>query len=134
MGLVERVTVSAAPTTQYQGDKQKREPTGVKVKVKVVGSGASLARFLPVRYPGVSSPESGETTRRLATAAVTLFRPGAVGVGMSTDEAASDEASVRVWLVERTYSDDEQNVIILTYATTDGTRYFRKERVPSVVA
>ncbi|WP_435066834.1 hypothetical protein [Haloplanus sp. C73] len=36
--------------------------------------------------------------------------------------------SVRVWLVERTYSDDEQNVIILTYATTDGTRYFRKER------
>ena len=35
---------------------------------------------------------------------------------------------VRVWLVERTYSDDEQNLIILTYATTDGTRYFRKER------
>jgi len=36
--------------------------------------------------------------------------------------------TVRVWLVERTYSDDEQNLIILTYATTDGTRYFRKER------
>jgi hypothetical protein len=36
--------------------------------------------------------------------------------------------SVRVWLVERTYSDDEQNLIILTYATTDGDRYFRKER------
>jgi hypothetical protein len=35
---------------------------------------------------------------------------------------------VRVWLVERTYSDDEQNIIILTYATTDGERYFRKER------
>jgi hypothetical protein len=35
---------------------------------------------------------------------------------------------VRVWLVERTYSDDEQNVIILTYATPDGERYFRKER------
>lgn len=34
----------------------------------------------------------------------------------------------RVWLVERTYSDDEQNVIILIYATTDGERYFRKER------
>ena len=41
---------------------------------------------------------------------------------MPTDDA------VRVWLVERTYSDDEQNVIILTYATTDGERYFRKER------
>ncbi|WP_435157487.1 hypothetical protein [Haladaptatus sp. DFWS20] len=36
--------------------------------------------------------------------------------------------SIRVWLVERTYSDDEQNLIILTYATTDGTQYFRKER------
>ncbi|QGX96413.1 hypothetical protein EI982_17320 [Haloplanus rallus] len=41
---------------------------------------------------------------------------------MATDD------TVRVWLVERTYSDDEQNVIILTYATTDGERYFRKER------
>ncbi|TYL37415.1 hypothetical protein CV102_17550 [Natronococcus pandeyae] len=43
---------------------------------------------------------------------------------MTTD---SDEG-VRVWLVERTYSDDEQNLIILTYATADGERYFRKER------
>ncbi|CQH57898.1 uncharacterized protein HHUB_2624 [Halobacterium hubeiense] len=38
------------------------------------------------------------------------------------------DESVRVWLVERTYSDDEQNIIILTYATPDGERYFRKER------
>ena len=35
---------------------------------------------------------------------------------------------VRVWLVERTYSDDEQNIVILIYATEDGTRYLRKER------
>jgi hypothetical protein len=35
---------------------------------------------------------------------------------------------VRVWLVERTYSDDEQNIIILTYAAPDGEREFRKER------
>lgn len=34
----------------------------------------------------------------------------------------------QVWLVERTYSDDEQNLIILTYATLDGQQYFRKER------
>ena len=34
----------------------------------------------------------------------------------------------RVWLVERTYSDDEQNIIILVYATPDGERYLRKER------
>ncbi|WP_158204365.1 hypothetical protein [Halomarina oriensis] len=40
----------------------------------------------------------------------------------------SSENSVRVWLVERTYSDDEQNLIILVYATPDGTQYFRKER------
>jgi len=42
-------------------------------------------------------------------------------------EADVDDG-VRVWLVERTYSDDEQNLIILTYATPDGERYFRKER------
>ncbi|MEF8886361.1 MAG: hypothetical protein V5A30_01040 [Haloarculaceae archaeon] len=45
------------------------------------------------------------------------------------DEPDSEPADrVRVWLVERTYSDDEQNLIILTYATPDGTRYYRKER------
>lgn len=38
------------------------------------------------------------------------------------------ETDVRVWLVERTYSDDEQNLIILVYATPDGERYYRKER------
>ncbi|WP_262174537.1 hypothetical protein [Haloarcula laminariae] len=40
----------------------------------------------------------------------------------------SDLNDVRVWLVERTYSDDEQNLIILTYATPDGEQYYRKER------
>jgi hypothetical protein len=38
------------------------------------------------------------------------------------------DETVRVWLVERTYGDDEQNLIILTYATPDGERTFRKER------
>lgn len=33
-----------------------------------------------------------------------------------------------VWLVERTYSDDELNLIILVYATTDGRHYHRRER------
>jgi hypothetical protein len=36
--------------------------------------------------------------------------------------------SVRVWLLERTFSDDEQNIVILVYATPDGERYLRKER------
>lgn len=35
---------------------------------------------------------------------------------------------VRLWLVERTFSDDEQNLIILIYATVDGRYYHRKER------
>lgn len=47
---------------------------------------------------------------------------------MSTDERSADGKAVRVWLVERTYGDDEQNMIILTYATPDGRRDFRKER------
>ena len=42
--------------------------------------------------------------------------------------AERTDDSVRVWLVERTYSDDEQNLIILTYATPDGEQYYRKER------
>jgi len=37
-------------------------------------------------------------------------------------------ATKRVWLVERTYSDDEQNLIVLTYATPDGEQFYRKER------
>ncbi|WP_236639674.1 hypothetical protein [Salinigranum halophilum] len=49
--------------------------------------------------------------------------------GMTPESEATDPAeTVRVWLVERTYSDDEQNIIILVYATPDGTRYYRKER------
>jgi len=47
------------------------------------------------------------------------------GPAAEPDDAAE---TVRVWLVERTYSDDEQNIIILVYATPDGRRYYRKER------
>jgi hypothetical protein len=46
----------------------------------------------------------------------------------ATDRKETDPETVRVWLVERTYSDDEQNLIILTYATPDGRRDYRKER------
>jgi hypothetical protein len=48
---------------------------------------------------------------------------------MSTgSDTVEERETVRVWLVERTYSDDEQNIIILVYATPDGERYYRKER------
>ena len=55
----------------------------------------------------------------------TYFSSDAEATRMPTD---AGEERVRVWLVERTYSDDEQNLIILTYATPDGEQYFRKER------
>lgn len=44
------------------------------------------------------------------------------------DEGNEEGDRVRVWLVERTFSDDEQNIVILVYATPDGERYLRKER------
>ena len=44
------------------------------------------------------------------------------------DGGTDDAERVTVWLVERTYSDDEQNLIILVYATPDGRQYLRKER------
>lgn len=48
------------------------------------------------------------------------------GPGRVASDVTDD--AVRVWLVERTFSDDEQNVVILLYATPDGARVFRKER------
>lgn len=41
--------------------------------------------------------------------------------------------TVPVWRVDQALSDDEQNIIIVTYATADGGRAYRKElAVPSV--
>ena len=45
---------------------------------------------------------------------------------MSSPDAETE--SEQAWLVERTYSDDEQNIIILVYATPDGEQYLRNER------
>lgn len=44
------------------------------------------------------------------------------------DRDGDKSDDTRVWLVERTYSDDELNLIILVYATEDGSRYHRRER------
>ena len=43
-------------------------------------------------------------------------------------EGGGGDGTVRAWLVERTFSDDELNVVILVYATPDGRRALRKER------
>ncbi|WP_255149128.1 hypothetical protein [Halorarius halobius] len=40
----------------------------------------------------------------------------------------TEQGTVRAWLVERTFSDDEQNIVILLYATPDGRQVLRKER------
>jgi len=55
---------------------------------------------------------------------------GPTGVTDPADASAddTDDGNVRVWLVERTFSDDEHNVVILLYATPDGSRVLRKER------
>ncbi|TYL38768.1 hypothetical protein CV102_09645 [Natronococcus pandeyae] len=49
------------------------------------------------------------------------------GVRSAADDDDGTDG-VRVWLVERTYSDDELNLVILVYATEDGRRYHRRER------
>lgn len=44
----------------------------------------------------------------------------------------SDSDEERVWLVERTFSDEEQNLIVLRYATEDGSAELVQEQaVPS---
>ncbi|MFC4437789.1 MULTISPECIES: hypothetical protein [Natrialbaceae] len=43
-------------------------------------------------------------------------------------DGSDADDGVRVWLVERTYSDDELNLIVLIYATEDGRYYHRRER------
>lgn len=42
-------------------------------------------------------------------------------------EERDDSSQVRVWMVERTYSADSPNILVIVYATPDGTRYLRKE-------
>jgi hypothetical protein len=45
------------------------------------------------------------------------------------DDVAGDtaEATRRVWMVERTYSADSPNILVITYATDDGTQSYQKE-------
>lgn len=36
--------------------------------------------------------------------------------------------SIRVWMVERTFSADSPHILVIVYATLDGTQYLQKER------
>jgi hypothetical protein len=59
---------------------------------------------------------------------VTGTAGGDDGESSARDPGDQGGEKTQLWLVERTYSDDEQNIIILVYATLDGQRYHRKER------
>lgn len=37
------------------------------------------------------------------------------------------DGTVRLWMVERTYSADSPNILVIVYSTTDGTRCHQKE-------
>ena len=45
--------------------------------------------------------------------------------GAST--TADTEATKQVWMVERTFSADSPNILVVVYATADGAEYLRKE-------
>jgi len=45
---------------------------------------------------------------------------------MSQTESTTE--TERVWMVERTFSADAPHILVLVYATTDGTQYHQKER------
>jgi hypothetical protein len=46
----------------------------------------------------------------------------------SGDRAGGEDDAVRVWMVERTFSADSPHILVIVYATPDGTRYVQKER------
>jgi hypothetical protein len=46
----------------------------------------------------------------------------------TTPTAGVDDAEeTQVWMVERTYSADSPNILVVVYATLDGARYLQKE-------
>ncbi|MEF8757560.1 MAG: hypothetical protein V5A33_04920 [Halobacteriales archaeon] len=47
-------------------------------------------------------------------------------MGDSTADAEGTD-SRRVWMVERTYSSDSPNILVIVYATPDGEQYYQKE-------
>ena len=45
-----------------------------------------------------------------------------------TDVIDPVEAPKQVWMVERTFSEDSPHILVIIYATPDGTQYLQKER------
>ncbi|WP_424018047.1 hypothetical protein ACOZ4N_19585 [Halorientalis pallida] len=44
------------------------------------------------------------------------------------DATDADTPTERVWMVERTFSADSPHILVVIYATPDGSRYLQKER------
>lgn len=98
--------------------------------VSVGESAADGARFefqtAPVRITESEESAPTDTTRVRGLNAHWNQSPRFIEGG--SDETECDPDRVRVWLVERTYPEDERNRVRLTYATPDGERRFRKSR------
>ncbi|MFC7018453.1 MULTISPECIES: hypothetical protein [Haloarcula] len=43
-------------------------------------------------------------------------------------QADTTAETEQVWMVERTFSADSPHILVIVYATRDGTRYLQKER------
>jgi hypothetical protein len=48
-------------------------------------------------------------------------------VGPEAGDRTGEAENVQVWMVERTFSEDSPNILVVVYATPDGARYLRKE-------
>jgi hypothetical protein len=50
-----------------------------------------------------------------------------VGTEAETEPGEAESEETRVWMVERTFSADSPHILVVVYATPDGTRYLQKE-------
>ncbi|MFB6097400.1 MAG: hypothetical protein ABEJ74_08430 [Haloferacaceae archaeon] len=62
----------------------------------------------------------GTTDEDAADARTSTDGPQGMGEAVAPDET-------RVWMVERTYSADSPNILVIVYATPDGSQYVQKE-------
>ncbi|MFC5366581.1 hypothetical protein [Salinirubrum litoreum] len=64
-----------------------------------------------------------ETTHGEAT-----VRDGVTTEQTPADGRSDETRTRRLWMVERTYSSDSPNILVIVYATPDGSQYLQQER------
>src|SRR6056297_1553407 len=100
----------------------------IKCQPNCVGISSALTEALVI--PVVTVGSRCRVARALEHAS--LYNPAPRIAGMAdVDPDADDDATVRAWLVERSY--DDRNLITLVYATPDGERALRKEIAATVL-